>query len=113
MEFIVTLMVLSGLNVTHASHPTILPARKIPHQSENTLAHLWNVKKNRSHFSFTFNFFFFCFKMLDGGKKKQMPKCKKEGDGDAGRKRGLSHKGGDLNSWKELDMQNAWDEYTD
>ena len=45
MEFIVTLMVMSGLNVTHASHPTTLPAQKIPHQLENTLAHLWNVKK--------------------------------------------------------------------
>ena len=113
MEFIVTLMVPSGLNVTRASHPTTLPAQKIPHQSENTLAHLWNVKKTRSHFSFTFNFFFFCFKMSGGGKKKRMPKHKKEGDGDAGHKRGSSHKGGDLNSWKESDMQNAWDEYTE
>ena len=56
-----TLMVLSGLNVTHASHPTTLPARKIPHQLENTLAHLWNVKNTGYHFSFTFNFFFFLF----------------------------------------------------
>ena len=70
-------------------------------------------KKNRFHFSFTFNFFFFCFKMSGGGKKKQMPKHKKEGDGDASCKRGSSHKGGNLNSWKESDMQNAWDEYTE
>ena len=26
--------------VTHASHPTTLPAQKTPHQSVNTLAHL-------------------------------------------------------------------------
>ena len=31
-------------------------------------------------------------------------KCKKEGKGDVGCKRGSSHKGGDLNSWKESDM---------
>ena len=31
--------------------------------------------------------------------------------GDAGHKRGSSHKGGDLNSWKESHMQNAWVEY--
>ena len=54
-----------------------------------------------------------CFKMSGGEKKKQMPTRKKEGDGDAGCKRGSSHKGGDLNSWKESDMQNAWDEYTE
>ena len=51
--------------------------------------------------------------MSGGEKKKQMPKHNKEGDGDAGCKRGLSHKGGDLNSWKESDMQNSWDEYTE
>ena len=51
--------------------------------------------------------------MSGGGKKKGMPKCKKKGDGDAGCKRGSSHKGGNLNSWKESDMQNAWDEYTE
>ena len=72
-----TLMVLSGLNVTHASHPTTLPAQKIPHQSEKTLAHLWNVKTTRSNFSFTFNFFFLCFKMPGSGKKKQTPKHNK------------------------------------
>ena len=33
--------------------------------------------------------------------------------GDVGPKRGSSHKGGDLNSWKESNMQNAWDEYTE
>ena len=51
--------------------------------------------------------------MLGGEKKKQIPTHKKEGDGDASRKRGSSHKGGNLNSWKESDMQNAWDEYTE
>ena len=76
----------------------------------NKLAHLWNVKN--TNFSFTFYFFFFCFKMPGGGKEqKGMPKCKKDGKGDVGCKRGSSHKGGDLNSWKESDMQNAWDEY--
>ena len=108
MEFIMTLMVLSGLNVTHASHPTTLPAQKTPHQSVNTLAHLWNVKN--TNFLFTFYFLFFCFKMPGGGKKQTL-KCKKDRKGDAGCKRGSSHKGGDLNNWKESDMQNAWDEY--
>ena len=55
----------------------------------------------------------FCFKMSGGEKKKRMPKRNKEDDGDASHKRGASHKGGDLNSWKELDMQNTWDEYTE
>ena len=51
--------------------------------------------------------------MSGGEKRKQMPKRKKEGDGDASHITGSSHKGGDLNSWKESDMQNAWDEYTE
>ena len=51
--------------------------------------------------------------MSGGEKKKKMPKHNKEGAGDSGRKRGTSHRGVDLNSWKESDMQNAWDEYTE
>ena len=42
-----------------------------------------------------------------------MPKHKKDGKGNAGHKRGSSHKGGDQNIWKESDIQNAWDEYTE
>ena len=34
-----------------------------------------------------------------------MAKGKKDGKGDVGHKRGSSLKGGDLNSWKESDMQ--------
>ena len=62
-----TLMVLSGLSVTHASHPTTLPAQKMPHQLVNTLAHLWNVKN--TNFLLKFHFIFFHLKMPGSGKK--------------------------------------------
>ena len=31
--------------------------------------------------------------------------------GRCGPQKGASHKGGNLNSWKESNMQNTWDEY--
>ena len=59
VEFILTLMVLSRLSVTHASHHTTLPAWKMPHQGKNTLVLLWNVKS--MNLQLIFISFTFCF----------------------------------------------------
>ena len=111
MEFMLTLMVLSGLSVTHASHHTTLPARKMPHQGVNTIVPLWNVKSIK--FSVNLNFFYFLVHLRMAGNpgKEKQKNPQKDGKGDAQRKCGSSHKGWDLNSWDEVAMEKAWLEY--
>ena len=79
MEFMLTLMVMSGSSVTHASHLTTLPAKKMPHQGVNTLVPLWNVKS--INFSVNFNFFYFLFhlRMVGSPGKEKWEKVKKDG----------------------------------
>ena len=103
-----TLMVLSGLSATNASHHTTLSAQKMPHQGVNTFVPLWNVKSIKFSVRPNLNFFYFLFRLRMAGKDKwKSPKRK----GDAQRKRGSSHQGSDLNSWDEAAMDKAWFEY--
>ena len=49
--------------------------------------------------------------MVGNPGKQKWKKPKKDGKGDAQRKRGSSNKGGDLNTWDEVTMEKAWLEY--
>ena len=78
MEFMLTLMVLSGLSVTHASHHTTLPSQKMSHQEENTLVPLWNVKSINFSVHFNFFYFLFCLRMTGNPDKEKWKKVKKK-----------------------------------